>query len=74
MARFDKGVRWYTTGRAVLEVPFPEDAVCCRYCPYLRTEAEFARCWCRLTGELLFAPGVQRGTGCPIRFEGDVNE
>ena len=45
---FEHGVRWYTM--TVAEIGFPEDRVCCDYCPFLET---YARKQCRLTGEYL---------------------
>lgn len=73
MARFECGVSYYTKGKIVLDVGFPEDAVSCQYCPFCRTESELKRFWCRLTNEMLpnpFSPYL--GKKCPIVFEKEV--
>lgn len=71
--RFDSGVRWYTRGRIVAEVGFPEDAVQCRYCPYLRADANGARYKCCITGDVLYT--LERvGARCPVeRLEEDAH-
>lgn len=67
MARFDKGVAWYTRGRLTVDVAFPEDAVCCKYCPYLRADANGARLKCAATGDILYSIETV-GDGCPIEI------
>lgn len=70
MARFDKGIAYYTTGKVVLEVGFPEDVVCCQYCKFCRIESELKRFWCRLTNEMIYDPfSPYRGKKCPIVFD-----
>ena len=66
---FESGVRYYTTGSVTLTVAFPEDQICCRYCPWCRAEKEVGRHWCRLTNEMLYNINF-RGDGCPVAVEG----
>lgn len=66
MARFDKGVKWYTSGIAHVSVHFPEDAVCCKYCSFCRAESELGRYWCRLLNSMVYAPNSGVLENCPI--------
>lgn len=67
MGRFDGGVAWYTRGVATIELAYPEDAVCCRYCPYMRADAGGARHKCVLTDHVLF--GLDwRPEDCPVKI------
>ena len=61
------GVSYYT--RATAEIFFPEDKVCCDFCPMMET---YARKQCRRTGEYLADTRVV-GYFCPLKFE-EVNE
>ena len=63
MKKFPNGVSYYT--KATVEIGFPEDQVCCAYCPMLET---YARNQCRRTGEYLMDT---RGIGyyCPLILE-----
>lgn len=64
MARgFDKGVQYYTHG--TVEIPFPEDQVCCRWCPLMRADAGGARHLCVVTG-LILADIDSRPDECPV--------
>ena len=67
MARFERGVSYYTTGVINLPVHFPEDAVACRYCRYSHMD-NMERMWCRLTGALLYSKDAIP-EDCPIEFE-----
>ena len=72
MGRFDRGVAWYTRGHIELECTFPEDAICCRYCPFLRADANGARYKCCITGDILY--GVDAvGDRCPIVIDKEDN-
>ena len=57
---FEKGVSYYTA--ATVEIFFPEDRVCCAFCPLMET---YARKQCRRTGEYI---ADDRGFGylCPL--------
>lgn len=62
MARFDKGVSYYT--RTMIPVCFPEDAVICRYCPVMRAIDGGSRYMCMATGEILYSID-SKPEGCP---------
>lgn len=66
---FEKGVRYYTKGTVTLRVAFPERQICCRWCPWCRSEKEVGRHWCRLTNEMLYNIDF-RGDNCPVEVEG----
>ena len=68
MSRFDRGVTWYTHGTITIDVAFPEDAVCCRYCPHLRADANGARHKCPLTNEIIIHLD-RRGGLCPVEID-----
>lgn len=63
MSRFESGVKYYTT--AHVKIHFPENRVCCEYCPLLET---YARKQCRRTGEYI-ADSRTIGYECPLQFE-----
>ena len=62
MSDFSRGVSYYTM--ATVEIGFPEDRVCCDYCPFLET---YARKQCRKTGEYLLDTRAI-GFYCPLKF------
>lgn len=68
---FKDGVRYYTTGKAIVPVHFPEDQVICRWCPFCRSEQDLNRYWCRLTNSMIYAPNECILPDCPIEFEKD---
>ena len=53
---------WYTEAQA--KIFFPENKVCCEFCPIMET---YARKQCRLTGEYL-ADTRSIGYMCPLKF------
>jgi hypothetical protein len=63
MNGFRSGVKYYT--KATVEVFFPENKICCDYCPLLET---YARKQCRRTGEYLVDTRTI-GYDCPLQFE-----
>lgn len=63
MSDFKSGVSYYTS--AVVELCFPEDRVCCDFCPLMET---YARKQCRRTGEYLMDTRTI-GYYCPLIFE-----
>lgn len=71
MRDFSRGVSYYTRG--TVEVGFPEDDVCCRWCPLLRVELKTDRSYCCKTGEYLVSPSFFVGQLCPIVFDGGNN-
>mgnify|MGYP000006711642 CR=1 FL=1 len=71
---FEKGVARYTWKKAVVAIPFPEDAVSCYWCRYVRKD-EVGRARCRLTEDILYHPltsGI--GENCPIQEGLDGSE
>ena len=68
MRSFDKGVSYYTKATAV--IGFPEDDVCCHWCP-LMTRDPNLRDVCSKTGEILLAPKHTIGCNCPLKFESE---
>ena len=66
---FEKGVRYYTEGKLVLKVPFPEDQIYCRWCPWCRPQRGIDRHRCEITNEILYNIDF-RGDGCPVEMEG----
>lgn len=63
MSRFESGVKYYT--KATVPIYFPENRVCCAFCPLLET---YARKQCRRTGEYI-ADDRTIGYECPLQFE-----
>lgn len=70
MKNFDRGVSYYT--KATVEIGFPEDDVCCHWCPMLAPDYRLEREYCKRTGELLLAPKHQIGFYCPLIFENNT--
>lgn len=71
MKNFDRGVSYYT--KATVEIGFPEDDVCCHWCPMLAPDYRLDREYCKRTGELLLAPKHQIGFYCPLKFKEESN-
>lgn len=71
MKEFRNGVSYYT--KAVAEIGFPEDDVCCHWCP-LMTRDPNLRDICSKTGEILFNSKHIIGFNCPLRFENKEKE
>lgn len=66
MKEFRNGVSYYTKATAV--VGFPEDDVCCHWCPLMSRDPNL-RDVCGKTGEILLAPKHTIGFDCPLIFE-----
>ena len=66
MKQFLNGVSYYT--KATVEVGFPEDDVCCHWCPFLSHDYKLDRERCNKTGEVLVAPKHSIGFNCPLKF------
>ena len=71
MKKFESGVKWYTTGQAVVDIYFPEDDICCKWCPFCRSESDLGRFWCRLNNKMIYNPFTGIGDNCPIDFESE---
>lgn len=63
MSTFKSGVTFYTT--ATVKINFPEDRVCCAYCPLFET---YSRKQCRRTGEYIVDDRTF-GLYCPLEIE-----
>ncbi len=72
MKFFGNGVRYYT--KATVEIGFPEDDICCRWCPLMGSEYRPNREICKKTGEILLAPEHTVGEDCPLKFRKDEND
>lgn len=66
MKDFSRGVRYYT--KAAVGIGFPEDDICCQWCP-LMTRDPNLRDICGKTGEILLAPKHSVGFNCPLEFK-----
>lgn len=66
MKEFRNGVSYYT--KAVVEIGFPEDDICCHWCP-LMTRDPNLRDICSKTGEILLASKHSIGYDCPLNFK-----
>lgn len=66
MKDFSRGVSYYTKG--TVDIGFPEDDICCRWCPFMGMELKVDRAYCKKTGEYLVAPNFIIGANCPINF------
>lgn len=66
MKKFDNGVTYYTM--ATVNIPFPENDVCCHWCPLLGKEVISNRDYCKRTGEFLVSPKDIIGCQCPLEF------
>lgn len=53
-----------TYTKAIVDINFPEDRVCCQLCPLLQT---YSRNQCMRTGELI-ADTRNRGIWCPLQI------
>lgn len=71
MKDFKNGVKWYATGTAEINVHFPEGDICCKWCPFCRSESDLGRFWCRLTHNMIYNPYVDISENCPIKFESE---
>ena len=71
MKEFRNGVRFYT--KASVEIGFPEDDLCCHWCPFLTNDYKLNRERCGKTGEVLIAPLHGLGYFCPLKFEEENN-
>lgn len=71
MKDFSNGVRYYT--QATAEIGFPENDICCHWCP-LMTRDPNLRDFCSKTGEILLSPKHSIGFNCPLKFDKENND
>ena len=62
---FDKGVAYYTYVDLSIQFGFPEDQVCCRWCPFIRHYDSLDRDKCAITEDILYSRET-RGRNCPL--------
>ena len=55
MAKFDGGIKFYTTGKAEVTVHFPENEVKCQYCPFVKWNNELHRGLCIITNRMIYS-------------------
>lgn len=67
MKEFVNGVSYYT--KATAEIGFPENDICCHWCPFMGNEYKPNREYCKRTGDYLFSPKHTIGENCPLKFE-----
>lgn len=72
MGRFDTGVKYYTAAECEIQVFFPEDAVKCQYCPFIRHYDGLNRDKCSLTEEILVSREII-GHKCPLTILNTVD-
>lgn len=65
LGKFDRGVLSYTIATADITVSFPEDDVCCRWCPYLKHYDSIDRDRCIITNDILYSRQII-GHNCPL--------
>lgn len=71
MKQFPNGISYYTKG--TVEIGFPEDDVCCHWCPFMVYDYKLDRERCSRSGEILIAPKSYIGFMCPINFITEEN-
>ena len=67
MKDFPNGVSFYT--KATVEIGFPENDLCCYWCPLMQSQYGTRREVCGKTGEILLSPKHSIGYDCPLKFE-----
>lgn len=68
MAKFDGGIKFYTTGKAEVTVHFPKNEVKCQYCPFMKWNNELHRGLCIITNRMIYSYLLIQ-EDCPLKFE-----
>jgi len=71
MAKFDKGVSYYTFADLSMQISFPEDEIKCKWCPFLRHYDSIDRDKCGITEDILYSRDL-RGVHCPLVIINEV--
>ena len=71
MAKFDKGVSYYTFADLSMQISFPEEEVKCKWCPFLRHYDSIDRDKCGITEDILYSRDL-RGVHCPLVIINEV--
>ena len=64
--KYERGCVNYVRTVFPMEIGFPADHVCCKYCEFCRSENAGTRFRCSLTGEILFWYDQVTGERCPL--------
>ena len=70
---YRSGVRFYTTGRAEIEIHFPENNVCCMHC-WMAYRDSMERYMCRWLNREIYRPRDGILMDCPLHFENEKQE
>ena len=63
------GVSYHTKAEVTMTVSFPEDRVCCRYCPLcVKDPDNYGRFVCFDTREILVYPEITIGSQCKAKI------
>ena len=73
MGKYDRGVLSYSVATAEVTVSFPEDDVCCKWCPFLKHYDSIDRDRCLITNDILFSRQIV-GVNCPLTVINQVTE
>jgi len=65
----DGSVTFYKSGKALIDVHFPNGMTVCRWCPFVRYNEGLRRSFCSLTTEILPFPDSSMGNLCPVTFD-----
>ena len=71
---FEGGVKYYTHGKAVVSVSFPENRTVCQYCRFVRYYEGLRRYQCMLTEEYLLYPFDGVGNQCPVLLDTEMEQ
>ena len=71
MAKFDKGVFYYTFADLSMQISFPEEEVKCKWCPFLLHYDSIDRDKCGITEDILYSRDL-RGVHCPLVIINEV--
>jgi hypothetical protein len=72
MAKFDRGVSYYTIADLSMQISFPEDEVKCKWCKFLKHYDGMNRDKCGLTDDILYSTEL-RGLNCPLVIINSIN-
>lgn len=62
------GASYYTDAELTITIHFPEDKVCCLYCPLRVKDPDcYGRQICFATREILVYPQITIGNSCPAK-------
>lgn len=61
-------VAFYTYAQLNITIGFPENRLCCRWCPLCKMESGLKRLYCAVTNELLVYPDETVGNRCPLKL------